>query len=172
MKVRSFSHTGITVSDFNKAVQFYWDVFGCPLVGVADTPPDRVRSFFGVEGDRTALQDRLDSRAGRRGAGDLRVSAAAAAASGALERRRPHPHLVQRAQPEQVARLPDPQRRGVRVAARAVAARALVFLRQGLRRQPDRADGPGLHALRAAVARPAGRMDLQTRDVPPVLRST
>ena len=50
MKIRSFSHTGITVSDFNKAVQFYWDVFGCPLVGVADTPPERVRSFFGVSG--------------------------------------------------------------------------------------------------------------------------
>jgi hypothetical protein len=43
VKVRSFSHAGITVSDFNKAVRFYWDVFGCPLVGVADTPPDRVR---------------------------------------------------------------------------------------------------------------------------------
>jgi catechol 2,3-dioxygenase-like lactoylglutathione lyase family enzyme len=49
MKVRSFSHCGITVSDFNRAVRFYWDVFGCPLVGVADTPPERVRSFFGVE---------------------------------------------------------------------------------------------------------------------------
>ena len=51
MRARSFSHCGITVSSFNKAVQFYWDVFRCPLVGVADTPPDRVRSFFGVEGD-------------------------------------------------------------------------------------------------------------------------
>lgn len=51
MKARSFSHIGITVSDFNAAVKFYWDVFGCPLVGVADTPPDRVRSFFGVEGE-------------------------------------------------------------------------------------------------------------------------
>ena len=48
MRARSFSHVGITVSDFNTAVRFYWDVFGCPLVGVADTPPDRVRSFFGV----------------------------------------------------------------------------------------------------------------------------
>jgi catechol 2,3-dioxygenase-like lactoylglutathione lyase family enzyme len=48
MKARSFSHCGITVSSFNKAVQFYWDVFGCPLVGVADTPPERVRAFFGV----------------------------------------------------------------------------------------------------------------------------
>ena len=48
MKVRTFSHVGITVSNFNRAVQFYWDVFGCPLVGVADTSPDRVRSFFGV----------------------------------------------------------------------------------------------------------------------------
>jgi catechol 2,3-dioxygenase-like lactoylglutathione lyase family enzyme len=37
------------VSDFNKAVRFYWEVFGCPLVGVADTPPDRVRTFFGID---------------------------------------------------------------------------------------------------------------------------
>jgi catechol 2,3-dioxygenase-like lactoylglutathione lyase family enzyme len=36
-------------------VQFYWEVFGCPLVGVADTPPERVRTFFGVEGPSTAL---------------------------------------------------------------------------------------------------------------------
>ncbi|CAN5872267.1 N/A [soil metagenome] len=49
MRVRSFSHVGITVSDFNRCVKFYWEVFGCPLVGVADTPPERVRSFFGVE---------------------------------------------------------------------------------------------------------------------------
>jgi catechol 2,3-dioxygenase-like lactoylglutathione lyase family enzyme len=48
VKVRSFSHCGITVSNFNRAVQFYWDVFRCPLVGVADTPPERVRAFFGV----------------------------------------------------------------------------------------------------------------------------
>src|SRR5262245_18135373 len=50
MRARSFSHVGITVSDFNQAVRFYWDVFGCPLVGVADTPSERVRTFFGVEG--------------------------------------------------------------------------------------------------------------------------
>ena len=49
MRARSFSHTGITVSSFNKAVQFYWDVFGCSLVGVADTPAERVRTFFGVQ---------------------------------------------------------------------------------------------------------------------------
>lgn len=51
MNVRSFSHAGITVSSFNRAVAFYWDIFGCPLVGVADTPPERVRAFFGVDGD-------------------------------------------------------------------------------------------------------------------------
>lgn len=51
MNVRSFSHVGITVSDFNAAVRFYADVFGCPLVGVADTPPERVRTFFGVQGE-------------------------------------------------------------------------------------------------------------------------
>ncbi len=49
MKVRSFSHVGVTVSDFNRFVQFYSEVFGCRLVGVADTPTDRVRSFFGVD---------------------------------------------------------------------------------------------------------------------------
>ena len=49
MKAHSFSHIGLTVSDFNTAVRFYSDVFGCPLVGVSDTPPDRVRSFFGVD---------------------------------------------------------------------------------------------------------------------------
>jgi catechol 2,3-dioxygenase-like lactoylglutathione lyase family enzyme len=51
LKARSFSHVGITVSDFNRAVKFYWDVFGCPLVGVADTPSERVRSFFQVPAD-------------------------------------------------------------------------------------------------------------------------
>ena len=51
MKVRSFSHCGITVSNFNRAVKFYWDVFGCPLVGVADTPAARVSSFFQVPAD-------------------------------------------------------------------------------------------------------------------------
>jgi catechol 2,3-dioxygenase-like lactoylglutathione lyase family enzyme len=50
VKARSFSHVGITVSDFNRTVRFYSDVLGCPLVGVSDTPPDRVRSFFGVDG--------------------------------------------------------------------------------------------------------------------------
>ena len=49
MRARSFSHCGITVSSFDKAVRFYWDVFGCPLVGVADTPPYRVRAFFGID---------------------------------------------------------------------------------------------------------------------------
>jgi lactoylglutathione lyase len=49
VKARSFSHSGITVSNFKRAVQFYWEMFGCPLVGVADTPPDRVRTFFGIE---------------------------------------------------------------------------------------------------------------------------
>jgi catechol 2,3-dioxygenase-like lactoylglutathione lyase family enzyme len=56
VKARSFSHVGLTVSSFAKAVQFYSDVFGCPLVGVADTPPDRVRSFFGVDGEAPACK--------------------------------------------------------------------------------------------------------------------
>ncbi len=55
------------MSSFNKAVQFYWDVFGCPLVGVADTPPERVRAFFGV--DSSHAQDSsspVDASAGPR----------------------------------------------------------------------------------------------------------
>jgi len=56
MKARSFSHVGITVSDFNRAVKFYWEVFGCPLVGVADTPSERVRSFFEVPHDAPACK--------------------------------------------------------------------------------------------------------------------
>jgi catechol 2,3-dioxygenase-like lactoylglutathione lyase family enzyme len=55
MKVRSFSHCGITVSNFNRAVKFYWEVFGCPLVGVADTPSERVRTFFQVPADPSTL---------------------------------------------------------------------------------------------------------------------
>jgi catechol 2,3-dioxygenase-like lactoylglutathione lyase family enzyme len=49
MRARSFSHVGLTVSDFNATVKFYADVFGCPLVGVSEAPPDRVRTFFGVD---------------------------------------------------------------------------------------------------------------------------
>jgi len=56
VKARSFSHAGITVSDFNRAVRFYSDVFGCPLVGVADTPSDRVRTFFGVDADQPSCK--------------------------------------------------------------------------------------------------------------------
>ena len=62
------------------------------------------------------------------------------------------------------------QGRRVRQQAGAVAARPLVLLRQGLRRQPDRADGSRLHVLRAQVARPAGRLDLPSGDVQEVLR--
>ena len=49
MRARSFSHTGLTVADFSKTVQFYWDVFGCPLIAVGDSPPDRVRAFFSID---------------------------------------------------------------------------------------------------------------------------
>jgi catechol 2,3-dioxygenase-like lactoylglutathione lyase family enzyme len=48
MTARSFSHVGITVSSFNRAVQFYWEIFGCPLVGVSEHPPERIRSFFKI----------------------------------------------------------------------------------------------------------------------------
>ena len=56
MRVRSFSHVGLTVRDFNATVKFYWEIFGCPLVGVSDTPPDRIRSFFGVDAPAPTLK--------------------------------------------------------------------------------------------------------------------
>jgi catechol 2,3-dioxygenase-like lactoylglutathione lyase family enzyme len=49
MKARSLSHTAITVADFDKFVQFYAKHFGCRLVGVSDSDPARVRTFFGVD---------------------------------------------------------------------------------------------------------------------------
>ena len=49
MKARSFSHTGVTVADFDTFVQFYADNFGCRLVGVGDSDPERVRTVFGVD---------------------------------------------------------------------------------------------------------------------------
>jgi len=56
VRARSFSHVGLTVRDFNRTVKFYWEVFGCPLVGVSDTPPDRIRSFFGVDAPAPSLK--------------------------------------------------------------------------------------------------------------------
>jgi catechol 2,3-dioxygenase-like lactoylglutathione lyase family enzyme len=56
VRARSFSHVGITVSDFNRSVRFYWDVFGCPLVGVSDAPVDRIRGFFGVDAPSPACK--------------------------------------------------------------------------------------------------------------------
>ena len=51
MKARSFSHVGVTVSDFDRFVQYYADTFGCRLVAVGESDPARVRVFFGVEAD-------------------------------------------------------------------------------------------------------------------------
>lgn len=59
MKVRSFSHVGVTVADFSRFVQFYWETFGCPLVGVSETPPERVRQFFRVGQEHPAPSCRI-----------------------------------------------------------------------------------------------------------------
>lgn len=56
MRARSFSHVGLTVRDFNQTVKFYWEIFGCPLVGVSDTPPERVQTFFGVDAPAPSLK--------------------------------------------------------------------------------------------------------------------
>lgn len=49
MRARSFSHVGITVKDFDRFVSWYAEIFGARLVGVGDSPPERVRTFFGVD---------------------------------------------------------------------------------------------------------------------------
>lgn len=51
MKARSFSHTGITVADFDEFVQFYAKHFGARLVGVGQSEKERIRTFFGIEGE-------------------------------------------------------------------------------------------------------------------------
>lgn len=57
MKVHSFSHVAITVTDFNRTVRFYHDVFGAPVVGVnCDHDPERLRTFFGVESTAPELK--------------------------------------------------------------------------------------------------------------------
>ena len=127
VKARSFSHGGITVSDFNRCVKFYWEVFGCPLVGVADTPPERVERSSASSGDAPQLQDRLDSRAWRRRARDLRTSSRSSRRRDPVEPRRPDAHLVQRPQPAEVVRLSAAQGRRMRQQTGAVAARALVL---------------------------------------------
>jgi glyoxylase I family protein len=70
MKARSWSHVGITVSDFNKAVDFWWNVFRCPLVGVADTPEVAFAGSLAWT-CLAYLQDRLGARARRRRRRDL-----------------------------------------------------------------------------------------------------
>ena len=51
MKARSFSHTGITVADFDRFVQFYAEHFGCQLVAVGDSEAAWIRGFFGVDAE-------------------------------------------------------------------------------------------------------------------------
>ena len=152
MKARSFSHVGITVSNFNSFVQFYWDVFGCPLVGVADTPPDRVRTFFHVDAPQPSCK-----------IGWIRVPGGAI-----LEIFEFQPQLAAAAIPWNRVGLThfsfnvrNTQKwydylvsKGVECLeqARAVAPRTHVLLRARHRRQFDRDDRPRLHAPRPAVA--------------------
>ena len=80
MKARSFSHSGITVSDFNRAVQFYWEVFGCPAGrGRRQRPRIASATFFGVEGESRSCKIGWIRMPGRGGPRDLRLQAAAAA---------------------------------------------------------------------------------------------
>src|SRR5690606_38599569 len=88
------------------------------------------------------------------------------------EPRGPHAHLVQRAEPAEVVRLPAVEGCGVPRPPGTIPARPFVLLLPRSRRQPVRDDGPGLHVLRARLARPARRLDLQERHVQPLLSMT
>lgn len=48
--VKSFSHVGITVSDFGRSAAFYADTFGCTLLGAVDIPAPRLSAFYGING--------------------------------------------------------------------------------------------------------------------------
>ena len=155
MRARSFTHVGLTVSDFNTAVRFYCEIFGCPLVGVADTPPERVRRLFRRRRTGAAMQDRLDPRARRRRARDLRVRAESAAGAPFRGTAIGLTHFSFNVRPTCRSGMTVCRRKGVEIVSPpgTIAARALVLLRPRLRRQPDRADGPRLHVLRARLAR-------------------
>lgn len=52
MKVKSLSHIGLTVSDFEAAVRWYHDKFGCRLIDENILPPAQVtalKNLYGVE---------------------------------------------------------------------------------------------------------------------------
>ncbi len=165
MRARSFSHVGITVSNFNRAVQFYWEVFGCPLVGVADTPSERVRTFFGVDAPAPHCKIgwiRVP------GGGVLEIFAFEPQQAGgrySVEPGRVDALLVQRAQPGSLARAPREPRRRVPRPPRAFAARSFVLFREGFRRQSHRVDGSGLHVPRPRLARTARWIPVQAGDV-------
>jgi catechol 2,3-dioxygenase-like lactoylglutathione lyase family enzyme len=145
VRARSFSHTGITVSDFNRAVKFWWQVFGCPLVGVSDAPADRVAGFFGVPSGGTCR------------IGWIRIPGGSVIEIFHFEPQLP-PYLI------------DWNRRGLTHICLNVRGihrwHDYLSKAEGV----EIVCPPELHVLRARMARPARRLGLQTRDVQQVLR--
>lgn len=45
MRVKSLSHVGITVSNLESAIQWYWEVFRMPVVDVREFPSDYVEQM-------------------------------------------------------------------------------------------------------------------------------
>lgn len=46
MKIKSVSHVGITVSNFDQAVKWYHDIFGFKLISVQELDKETVKSLF------------------------------------------------------------------------------------------------------------------------------
>ena len=158
MRVRSFSHVGITVSDFNRAVKFYWEVFGCPLVGVADTPPERDANVLRRRGGAPSCK-----------IGWIRVPGGGVLEIFAFEPKQPAVSVPWNRvglthfsfNVRNLSRWYDYlQQKGVECVSRperSPRGHSFFFVR-GLRRQPDRVDGPRLHVPTCWLARPVGRV--------------
>jgi catechol 2,3-dioxygenase-like lactoylglutathione lyase family enzyme len=53
VRVKSLSHVGITVKNFDKAVKWYWDVFKMPLIAEDSMPAeklDQMKTLYNLDG--------------------------------------------------------------------------------------------------------------------------
>ena len=129
MRARSFSHVGITVSDFNKAVRFYWESSAVRSWAWRTRRPNACAASSASSADAPRCKIGWVRMPGGGILEIFEFTAAPAAGRRAVESGGPDAHLLQRAQHAEVVRLPDEQRRRVPQPARAIAARPHVLLR-------------------------------------------
>lgn len=54
MKIRSISHVGVTVSDFEKSVKWYYEMFGFRLLNEEILPKEQVKGLYNLYGLKDA----------------------------------------------------------------------------------------------------------------------